>query len=72
MSALEAGDSVRKDMNVLFMDIRNFTGLSEKNTSEFIFKFINELIDPNYGFISLNDYGDDDEVYDENEEEMPF
>jgi class 3 adenylate cyclase len=41
---LDAGDSVSKDMNVLFMDIRNFTGFSEKNKSEVIFQFINKYL----------------------------
>jgi class 3 adenylate cyclase len=41
---LDAGDSVRKDMTVLFMDIRNFTNFSEKHSSEFIFQFINEYL----------------------------
>ncbi len=55
---LEAGDSVSKDMNVLFMDIRNFTSFSEKHKSEVIFQFINEyllavtpLIHSHHGFI---------------------
>jgi predicted ATPase/class 3 adenylate cyclase len=41
---LDAGDSVSKDMNVLFMDIRNFTGYSEKYKSEAVFQFINDYL----------------------------
>ncbi|MBY0377858.1 MAG: GAF domain-containing protein, partial [Gammaproteobacteria bacterium] len=55
---LDAGDSVKKDMNVLFMDIRNFTGFSEKNSSDQTFQFINDylaevtpVIHSHHGFI---------------------
>ncbi len=55
---LDAGDSVSKNMNVLFMDIRNFTGYSEKYKSEAVFQFINDyllevtpLIHSHHGFI---------------------
>jgi len=41
---LDAGDSVKKDMNVLFMDIRNFSGFSEKNSSDMTFQFINKYL----------------------------
>lgn len=55
---LEAGDSVKKDMAVLFMDIRNFTGFSEKHNSDNAFRFINAylaevtpVIHAHHGFI---------------------
>lgn len=52
------GDSISKDMTVLFADVRNFTSLSEGLTSKETFEFINRLLlrtDPiirrNNGFI---------------------
>lgn len=41
---LDAGDSVKKNMAVLFMDIRNFTSFSEKRNSDIAFHFINEYL----------------------------
>lgn len=38
------GDSSRKEMTVLFSDIRNFTTLSEKMTPQENFKFLNDLL----------------------------
>ncbi|MDX1960111.1 MAG: adenylate/guanylate cyclase domain-containing protein [Leptospiraceae bacterium] len=37
------GDAVSKVMTVLFMDIRNFTSISEKMTPEENFKFLNQI-----------------------------
>ncbi|MEM1282699.1 MAG: adenylate/guanylate cyclase domain-containing protein, partial [Chlamydiota bacterium] len=55
---IEQGDSIEKKMNVLFIDIRNFTGYSETHTAEETFKFINDylsrvgpIIHENNGFI---------------------
>ena len=42
---IEQGDSIEKHMNVLFMDIRNFTGFSEQHSAEQTFKFINEYLE---------------------------
>ena len=41
---IEQGDSIEKHMNVLFMDIRNFTGYSESHSSTESFKLINEYL----------------------------
>ncbi len=41
---IERGDSVEKHMNVLFMDIRNFTQFSEKQNANETFHFINEYL----------------------------
>jgi class 3 adenylate cyclase len=56
--SVELGDNARKEMTVLFSDIRNFTTLSEKMTPDDNFSFINsylELMGPvirdNHGFI---------------------
>lgn len=38
---VQLGDSVQKEMSILFSDIRSFTSLSEKMTPEDNFKFIN-------------------------------
>jgi adenylate cyclase len=55
---IEIGDSVQKEMSVLFCDIRSFTTLSEQMTPEDNFKFINSYLarmEPaileNHGFI---------------------
>lgn len=55
---IQLGDQVQKEMSVLFADIRNFTGMSEKMTPEETFKFINDYlshmesaITENHGFI---------------------
>jgi PAS domain S-box-containing protein len=55
---VQLGDQVRKEMSVLFADIRNFTHLSERMTPEDNFKFINSYlscmepaISKNNGFI---------------------
>ena len=52
------GDYVKKEMSVLFTDIRNFTSMSEKMSPEDNFKFINAflsrmepLIQEHFGFI---------------------
>ncbi len=41
---VELGNNVKKDMTVIFLDIRNFTSLSEKMTPEENFKFINTFL----------------------------
>jgi predicted ATPase/class 3 adenylate cyclase/tRNA A-37 threonylcarbamoyl transferase component Bud32 len=41
---VKAGDSVQKEMSVLFADIRDFTSLSEQMTPEENFKFINSYL----------------------------
>ncbi|TVQ39164.1 MAG: GAF domain-containing protein [Geminicoccaceae bacterium] len=46
------GDQVAADMTVLFLDIRNFTGLSERLSPEATFRFINtflRLVEPAVG-----------------------
>lgn len=55
---IEQGDSVAKEMSILFSDIREFTKLSEKMTPEDNFKFINGYLSrmepaiiKNHGFI---------------------
>jgi class 3 adenylate cyclase len=55
---VQLGDQVRKEMAVLFADIRNFTSLSERLTPEENFRFINSylsrmepLIVQNHGFV---------------------
>lgn len=55
---IEIGDSVEKEMSVLFLDIRSFTTLSERSTPVEIFNLLNSLmsyIDPpiieNKGFV---------------------
>lgn len=40
----EKGDSLEKEMNVLSMNIRNFTGFSEKRSASETYRFINEYI----------------------------
>lgn len=52
------GDSIRKEMTVLFSDIRGFTTLSESMSPSEIFKFLNNflkfmvpVIEENHGFI---------------------
>jgi len=39
------GDQVKKDMTILFSDIRSFTSLSEKMTPEENFRFINDFLE---------------------------
>ncbi len=41
---VNAGDSVKKDLAVLFLDIRGFTSISEKMTTEENFKFLNSFL----------------------------
>jgi adenylate cyclase len=55
---IQQGDSVAKEMSILFSDIRDFTKLSEKMTPEDNFKFINGYLSrmepaiiQNHGFI---------------------
>lgn len=55
---MKVGDNIRKDMTVLFLDIRNFTALSEKMTPQENFTFINQFLDrmvpiikSNHGFV---------------------
>jgi class 3 adenylate cyclase/ActR/RegA family two-component response regulator len=55
---VQLGDSVEKEMSVLFSDIRDFTALSESMTPQENFKFINSYllrmepeISENHGFI---------------------
>jgi len=55
---VELGDNVRREMSILFSDIRNFTQLSESMTPEDNFKFINAYLSrmehaiiENHGFI---------------------
>jgi class 3 adenylate cyclase len=43
--AVELGDNTRKEMTVLFSDIRNFTTLSEKMTPDENFDFINHYLE---------------------------
>jgi predicted ATPase/class 3 adenylate cyclase len=40
---IRVGDQVKKEMGVLFADIRNFTGMSEKLNSEEVFNLLNEI-----------------------------
>ncbi|TVQ41770.1 MAG: GAF domain-containing protein [Saprospirales bacterium] len=40
---IQVGDQVKKEMAVLFADIRNFTGISEKLNSEEVFNLLNEI-----------------------------
>ncbi len=58
ITEVSLGDSISKDMTVLFADVRNFTSLSEGLSSKETFEFINRLLkrtDPiitqNKGFI---------------------
>lgn len=55
---VKIGDQVQQEMSVLFADIRNFTGLSEKMTPQENFNFINAYLSrmepaviENHGFI---------------------
>jgi len=55
---VKSGDYVKKEMSVIFSDIRDFTSLSEKMSPEDNFKFINAflsrmepIIQENFGFI---------------------
>ncbi|KPA13271.1 multi-sensor signal transduction multi-kinase [Candidatus Magnetomorum sp. HK-1] len=55
---VQSGDYVKKEMSVIFSDIRDFTSLSEKMSPEDNFKFINAflsrmepVIQENFGFI---------------------
>ncbi|MBF0449604.1 MAG: AAA family ATPase [Candidatus Magnetomorum sp.] len=55
---VQSGDYVKKEMSVLFTDIRDFTSLSEKMSPEDNFKFINAflsrmepIIQEHFGFI---------------------
>ena len=55
---LKLGDQARKEMTILFADIRSFTTLSEKMTPEENFNFLNSylkrmspIVESNYGFI---------------------
>jgi adenylate cyclase len=55
---IQLGDSVQKEMSILFSDIRSFTTLSEQMTPEDNFKFINGFLSrmepaiiQNHGFI---------------------
>lgn len=41
---VRVGDSIQKNMTVLFTDIRNFTTLSEQQTAESVFKLLNEYL----------------------------
>lgn len=43
--SVELGDNTRKEMTVLFSDIRNFTTLSEKMTPDENFEFINHYLE---------------------------
>ena len=44
ITEIQMGDSIEKEMSVLFADIRNFTSRSEKMTPEHTFKFINAYL----------------------------
>lgn len=46
---IELGNQVSKDMTVMFADIRNFTGISEKLNSAEVFDMLNEV----WGLINL-------------------
>lgn len=41
---VEAGDGVKKDLTVLFLDIRGFTSMSEGMTTEENFRFLNSFL----------------------------
>jgi signal transduction histidine kinase/class 3 adenylate cyclase/ligand-binding sensor domain-containing protein/CheY-like chemotaxis protein len=56
---VQLGDQIQKEVTVLFSDIRDFTGLSEKMTPEENFRFVNAfhgrlgpIVQANHGFIN--------------------
>jgi len=51
---IKLGDSITKDMTVLFADVRDFTSLSEGLSSKETFEFINRLLERTDPIISQN------------------
>jgi two-component system, sensor histidine kinase ChiS len=59
ITEVQLGDHIEKEVTVLFSDIRDFTGLSEKMTPEENFRFVNAfhgrlgpIVQANHGFIN--------------------
>ena len=52
--ALKLGGEIR-DMTLMFMDVRNFTGISEKLTPEELVAFLNDLLSPLSDIIQRHD-----------------
>lgn len=44
ITAVRLGDAIKKEMTVLFSDIRSFTSISEKMSPEENFEFLNEIL----------------------------